>query len=259
MLKIEPFSTLLAKLSISNHYEFANNIKVRLEQEIANAPLLTAPWNKYIAAFNHEDDAYKHHKLFETQQLIQLDEWRLSILRLVFETIKVRLKSPTQAEHDAAELLNTEILHTYKNIRELDLESKTGDITNMIQDLQSNKLKNAVSDLHLQSLQNELVAANNAFISKFDERADDYQQQRIVGSASDARLATNEAFKALVIALQSIHESNELSTPNLSLRGVYEKCAFIINSTINHTKKTYSHKHGHDKDDDEWVGGGGIG
>jgi hypothetical protein len=59
-------------------------------------------------------------------------------------------------------LLNTEILHTW-NIRELDLESKTGDITNMIDDMQSNRLKNAVADLHLQSLQNELIAANNAF------------------------------------------------------------------------------------------------
>ncbi|MDR0538070.1 MAG: DUF6261 family protein [Tannerellaceae bacterium] len=259
MLEIEIFSTLIAKLSVSDHFEFAYDIHTRLESEITQIPTLVVPWNKFSDAFRREDEAFKRPKLIETKQVVDLDANRLSLVVGISDIIKMRLKSTTPAEQAAADLLDTEILQTYKHVARLNYESKTSYITNMIQDFQSNKHKGAVVTLNLQPLLNELAAANTAFNKKFNERADEYLQQKGVGTATEARHETNETFKALVTALQSLYEANELSTSDPALRSKYEKCGFIINSVILHAKKTFSHNKGHEDDENEGTGGGGIG
>ncbi|MDR0538624.1 MAG: DUF6261 family protein [Tannerellaceae bacterium] len=258
--KIEKYAKLLKDISISNHYAFVHDLRIRLQQEISQVPALTESWNKLVLAFNHEDEAYKHHKLFETKQIVELDNWRISLLTGMAALVRMRLKSMTEAERKAADMLETEVFQTYRTIHHLNYEAKTSDIINLIEDLNSNKHRSAVITLQLQALLNELTAANTEFNVKFNERAEEYRQVKELGSATDARPATDEALKNFTDTLEALYKSNEASTKDLAQRAIFEKCFFIINSVIDHARKTYIHQKSHGEEDgDETPPGGGIG
>ncbi|MDR0538193.1 MAG: DUF6261 family protein [Tannerellaceae bacterium] len=257
MIKIEKYSLLIAKMLISNHFEFMSDIRYRIEQDIEQIQPMLESWHNFIKAFAHEDAVYKRHKFLETDELIALDVKRKNLVMELFDMVRIKLRSRNDIDLAAAKLVNVEIVRTYKNVNRTNYEARTADITNMIQRLQDSRYQAAVTKLVLLPTMNELVSANANFNTKYNERADEYRAQKEIGSATDARPATNEAFKEMIEDLKSIYRANERGAKDQNLRVQLEKIAFTVNSTIDQSKRNEAHrKNGGNTDE---TGGGGIG
>ncbi|MDR0538035.1 MAG: DUF6261 family protein [Tannerellaceae bacterium] len=236
------FSTIIARLHLNYHFELFYDIIRRTELEVAKISALTEPFNKLRAAFSHEEKAYKRHKLIESDEMKDLDKWRLGLVSTLSGNINVRLKSVDAEERKAARLLKTEILQAYKKIYKLPAEEKTAAITNMINDFQKTKYQSAVVKLQLNGTINELISANHDYNQKFDVKTDEDRLLKETGSPTDARPATNDAFKALLKWIEALHDVNLLTTKDADLHETIMKIVFTINGLLDEAKKSYAHR-----------------
>ncbi|MDR0537990.1 MAG: DUF6261 family protein [Tannerellaceae bacterium] len=242
MFKIEAYAHLIRRTGIMHHLEFMSQMYKRLELEAPTLPELVNSWNAFVLAYLHEEETYKRHKLYDTQKVKRLDGVRCALVKGIRTLVKMKLKSLDEDERLAADVLDTEIIHTFGNFTRRDYEHKSALITKMTEEFKATgKHLDATNRLGLQPLVNELQTCNIDFILLYNVRSDEYLQAKEKGRATDARLTTDKAFKTLIRTMDALYTINEVSTNNEDVRNMLIKFSFSINAIILQTKNTVAH------------------
>jgi hypothetical protein len=235
-------SSAIYPTTIDSHYELFYDIVNRSEVEVAKVEALTDVYTNFRLTFNHEALAYRKHQLIESDDMLDIDRWRMGLVGGIFYMIRMRKKSLDPADRSAAKLLYKEIVLTYPETYRHGLEEKSGRINNILEDFNKPKYQAAITKLNLLSLINELISANNAFDQKFYAKTDEEEAMADVGSPSKAHAATNKAFSAFLGAIEHLYNANEMTTKDEDLRDNLSAIAFIINGLLHQVEKSLAHK-----------------
>jgi hypothetical protein len=234
------FFSLLTRLIIDLYFDFFSGVIDRIDSKIAQFPPLQGLFNTLKMAFMHEDAAYKRHKLIETEEMKALDKTRKGIVSELFLIIKAKLNTMTPADRAAAELLKVEIIDTYKAVNRVTPPARTAFITNICADISNAKCTPAATRLNLTGTVSELVSANAAYITKFNERADEEHKIKETGSATDARTGVNNAFQDLLEGIQAVFIYNILTANDEDLHEKLVELADIINANMDQVRRSYA-------------------
>lgn len=138
MALIDPHQSVMSKnLSNAELFTLHELLVEFMNQKVVAIPRLQASYNKYLDDFNGFDISFKDVLAsIETKKIEKLDGERKGLFRLVDHAVKDAAKyavAPDVKEAAGALLL---IFRTYAGTPKLEYEGKSGNITNLIQELE---------------------------------------------------------------------------------------------------------------------------
>jgi paraquat-inducible protein B len=227
-----------------------SDIVRRILPETAGIQGLQPVFTAFQQAVTHEEEAYKYHGLYETDEMKTLDNSRKEITADIFGIVKLKLKSRDVDERAAAEMINKEIVRTYRDYYRFGYETRSAYISNIIQALQAQKHQAAVAKLSLTGQINELIGANYLFHEAFDAKTDEERRIKELGSASSIRPQTNAALKDFIDYITASYRVLGNTPADATTRTKLEQIAFIFNGLVDQAKKSDAHRRGHKNNDE---------
>lgn len=214
------------------HFNFMEEVHLALNADEAARTRLAQLFTDFAAALATEDQALKvSQKSLLTDNITQADTDRDRLLSLLKSLVKTWKDHPDEAIAADARIL-AQSLADYGINPSMQLDKESGLLTNLIDDWQT-KLKTHVEALHLADTVTKLKEKNELVKSLVAQRADEYTQ-RYTHNLRAARLATDNAYRALVRRINAYQE--------IGADEVFEAFAAHINMRITGYKQQVLHQ-----------------
>lgn len=185
-------------LQNDEHYAYNDEVITLIEATGAEALDIVVEYPAYRAAFDDEDRSSKIiPKSADTAQLEEDDKARDHVLVGLSEQVRGTLKHYNAAVAKAAYRLNV-LIDGYGDIKRQSYDKETASITNLLQDLRSDKYTGDVELLAITGWIDQLETANNTFVEHSTERYSEQAEKDALTRLRTARLATDAAYKAVV-------------------------------------------------------------
>ena len=189
------------------------------------------------------DAAVESKKSMLTERLKAKDAERDEALRHIFGMIRTQLHSPSEADREAAQVLDTQ-LHNFRYIRHQGYDAESGNISSLLMD--AGRLQSEIDVLHLKPSFDRLREANEAYRALVAER----DAERIANRKPSMRQLRPQADELYELACQYV-QSSYLFAPTEEAREEIKSLANRMNQRIREFKtshrKSVSQKKRHKK------------
>lgn len=194
----------LSRVRLMDFFQTMTNIKSFVDKENAKELGIEAPKAVFYAKITALDEALKPLAKSElTQKLHLLDTQRDEALVGFLGHCRAFINFPDEAKSQAAQKLLLNVEKYGKNIQNKPLKEETAIITNLLQDLATSELQQAVSLIGAEKWIENLRTANEQFAKIHNDRT---QEQSLIetGKTKEARQELQEAFKVLVQTINAL-------------------------------------------------------
>ena len=157
---------------------------------------------------------------------------------------------PIEAKKAAAKKLDYAI-SPYKKANDLPYAENTSEIENALEELKSEKYAPSVTELGLDDAVTQLEAANLDFNTTYQARSGEKLQRSERVSMKTLRPQVDEAYVAVVNAINALYMANEIATKDETTREELGGIIDSVNALIVQLEETLSRRGGSPSTDDE--------
>lgn len=192
-------SATIGRYRIKEFIQFIQNSLIIINQHSPNKLRIKAQYNGLNKEFLQLEQAYKQESMSETGiKLVELDAQRdqaIICLRMISEGY---VRHPKEALRSAGELVVDCINKYGTRLYSLNYSAETAALKNIVRDLQSiPTCAQAIKDMHLEEVVNEMKKANQEFEQVFIQRLEETSKEE-TQSTRELVQSTSEAYRTLV-------------------------------------------------------------
>ena len=202
----------LYRLRNGEHYQLGRDVLKKVTPELAQKYGFQAVYTPYKGVFDTEDACYLQSRGFEsTPEIEASDEERDEMLVFMTQSILAATHSPVKETKEAANRLYF-ILKPHLQAYSLNYVAETGSIADLCGKLKAEENAADVEKVGMTDAVALLEEKNNAFNELYSSRSIDVLSRTTSETMKTIRPKVDEAFKALVSAINAIYQVNELVT-----------------------------------------------
>ncbi len=225
----------IVRLTNAGHYAFITNVK----SIIANNEKIAANFEKLVKnltdAFEAEDETYKLATKSEYTSMIEEVDSERDVYYMGFKKIVEAYDSMAIDDTKTAAFELNELIKLYRINTRQERRQQTSQLTNLIQQLQSDKYKDHVAALNLTTVVNCMSEANVDVETYMLNRSEE-QKSFVAGAHKKSRVASDEAYKKLVARLNV--EADDSTDYDSAIESINQQIKEFKNNVI--TKSTSS-------------------
>lgn len=185
----------VSRASNAAHYEYMATIRKRIEEIRLESDIWGQAATEFVQAFEAEDKAFKQYRASDhTSAIREADAERDRQYSSLRDAIKAFAKFPIPETAVHAEPL-MKVIRNYKIDVSENYMKESGNIDNMLQDLL--QYSSQLRRLGLEVLANRLKESNDKVRQLLSTRNEE-RTARVIGELKVARIATDEAYAALI-------------------------------------------------------------
>lgn len=219
----------LSRVRVMEFFQVMTNIKAFLEKENLQELGLQKAKESFDEKYAAFDEALKPlHKSEITAKLQEQDAKRDEALVGLLAHCRAFSTFPEEAKRTAAGQLLAQIEKYGKNLQNKPLQEETGILINLLQDLASQEMAQALETIGAMPWVEVLKSANQSFVALHNERTEE-QGAVLVGKTKETRTALAEAFKTMVKSINSLAFINGEEK--------YQNLANAINEEVKNARK----------------------
>lgn len=195
------------KFKNAEHVQFHTNVRSLIEkadtEKVGLSDLVFNPYNAAIAA--EQDIVNKAYGSVCTPQMESWHKERILVFRRIRHKLQIAgLESPETEAYKAYPTLKRHLIDQYKsNVANLPYQELTATITGFVMDAREMVEPEVIEALGIDSDLDDLQATNRKFGAAYQDRIIERAQNMALAS-NDLRVATDDAYAALVITLNSL-------------------------------------------------------
>ena len=202
----------LYRLRNGEHYQLGRDVLKKVTPELAQKYGFYAVYVPYKGVFDTEDACYLQSRGFEsTPEIETSDEERDELLVFLTQSIIAATHSPVKETKEAANRLYF-ILKPHIKAYELNYVEETGSVADLCGKLKAEENTADVEKVGMTDAVRLLEEANESFNALYSSRSIDLLNRTTSETMKTIRPKVDEAFKALVSAINAVYQVNELVT-----------------------------------------------
>ena len=233
------------------HYRYHADVTNIITPVLAEKYKISLIYSPYITLFNDEKLVYKQNMKFDlTEEIESKDHIRDELFIYLKGIIEGNLHCPIEAKKAAAKKLDYAI-SPYKKANDLPYAENTSEIENALEELKSEKYAPSVTELGLDDAVTQLEAANLDFNTTYQARSGEKLQRSERVSMKTLRPQVDEAYVAVVNAINALYMANEIATKDETTREELGGIIDSVNALIVQLEETLSRRGGSPSTDDE--------
>lgn len=231
----------LSRARNAEHYQFHSDILRIITIDFTTSkgidPLRTA----YQDLFDIENTCYlRNANYLATPDVEAADKKRDNLFLYCSQTIVANLLCPVEATAEAAKRLNF-YLTPYKDAPRMAYAAATAAITDFVDKMQQDGIKEDVATLGLATAIEQLDAANIAFNAVYSKRSSEVLTRTISDNMKSIRPKVDESYKDLASAINAIYQVNFLIEKDSEKEAAFSSVIDQVNAVILQLQKTLSH------------------
>lgn len=233
-------ATKLSASRNAEHYQFHHDVLDVITEDFAAAQKIDALRAEYKTLFDKEDTAFiQSRTLAGTADVEAKDAARDELLRYVCSIIDAKQYSPIADEKSAAKRLRTKVAPYWRaNVKPY--AENTALVDNMVQDMQSADYSADTATLALTDIVAQLKTANDDFNATYTSRSSEKETRELTEKMKTARPQVDEAYRAIVQAINSLYSVNALITKDAATETALATVIDSVNGIILQLSQTVS-------------------
>ena len=202
----------LYRLRHGEHYQLGRDVLKKVTPELAQKYGFQSVYTPYANGCDVEDACYsKTQGFLSTPEIKALDQERGEVFIFISMSIAAAAHSPVKETKEAAIRLDY-LLKPHKYAYDMNYVEETGSIANFVSKLKAEENVADVAKIGLTDAVALLEEKNEAFNVLYSSRSIDALGRSTSETMKTIRPKVDEAFKALVSAINAIYQVNELVT-----------------------------------------------
>ncbi|MDR2938231.1 MAG: DUF6261 family protein [Prevotellaceae bacterium] len=214
----------------AEHYQFHDDALRVASFDLATRHGFVELREAYALLFEMEKGVFLRNKSFvDTEAIRQADKKRDELFFFLKQTAESNLFSPTPERKSAAEQLAF-LMKPYRGAAKRPHAENTAQLSSLVSDLQKPECAQPLSLLGLTDVVQLLRAANEEFMTLYNNRSNEKLTRAEVDTMKELRLKVDEAFATVVKAINSLYQANELIGHNPAVEDELGRAIDSINA-----------------------------
>ncbi len=224
----------------AEHYQVHEDLLAAISEEFATAQGIKNLRDEYAALFEVENDCYLRNRAYEdTPEINEADQSRDDIFLFISQTIQANLKSPVEANRQAAGRLDYAI-DPYKEAPRLPYAQNTAAVSDYVKKMEEETYSEDIATLGLATSIAALKEANEAFNKLYLARS----QKALVRATSETmktvRPKVDAAFKEIATAINALYHANSLINTDEEKEKALAAVIDLVNAILRQLQETLS-------------------
>lgn len=196
----------------AEHYQFHSDVLSIVTEEVAAAQKIESLRSEYVALFEKENAAFIQNRAYESTKDVEAkDRERDDLFLYIKQTVDSNLYCPVANKKAAAEKLSF-AMKPYRSANTKAFAENTAQVTNLVQDLQSEAYAGYVELLGLTEAVAQLQVANNEFNAIYMGRSGEKLVRASNENMKSIRPKVDTAYRSLASAINALYQVNFLIT-----------------------------------------------
>ena len=196
----------------AEHYQFHSDVLSIVTEEVAAAQKIESLRSEYVALFEKENAAFIQNRAYESTKDVEAkDRERDDLFLYIKQTVDSNLYCPVANKKAAAEKLSF-AMKPYRSANTKAFAENTAQVTNLVQDLQSEVYAGYVELLGLTEAVAQLQVANNEFNAIYMGRSGEKLVRASNENMKSIRPKVDTAYRSLASAINALYQVNSLIT-----------------------------------------------
>ena len=196
----------------AEHYQFHSDVLSIVTEEVAAAQKIESLRSEYVALFEKENAAFIQNRAYESTKDVEAkDRERDDLFLYIKQTVDSNLYCPVANKKAAAEKLSF-AMKPYRSANTKAFAENTAQVTNLVQDLQSEAYAGYVELLGLTEAVAQLQVANNEFNAIYMGRSGEKLVRASNENMKSIRPKVDTAYRSLASAINALYQVNSLIT-----------------------------------------------
>ena len=196
----------------AEHYQFHSDVLSIVTEEVAAAQKIESLRSEYVALFEKENAAFIQNRAYESTKDVEAkDRERDDLFLYIKQTVDSNLYCPVANKKAAAEKLSF-AMKPYRSANTKAFAENTAQVTNLVQDLQSEAYVGYVELLGLTEAVAQLQVANNEFNAIYMGRSGEKLVRASNENMKSIRPKVDTAYRSLASAINALYQVNSLIT-----------------------------------------------
>ena len=207
----------ILKVNLNNarnaeHYQFHSDVLSIVTEEVAAAQKIESLRSEYVALFEKENAAFIQNRAYESTKDVEAkDRERDDLFLYIKQTVDSNLYCPVANKKATAEKLSF-AMKPYRSANTKAFAENTAQVTNLVQDLQSEAYAGYVELLGLTEAVAQLQVANNEFNAIYMGRSGEKLVRASNENMKSIRPKVDTAYRSLASAINALYQVNSLIT-----------------------------------------------
>lgn len=200
----------------AEHYQFHSDVLSIVTEEVAAAQKIESLRSEYVALFEKENAAFIQNRAYESTKDVEAkDRERDDLFLYIKQTVDSNLYCPVANKKAAAEKLSF-AMKPYRSANTKAFAENTAQVTNLVQDFQSEAYVGYVELLGLTEAVVQLQVANNEFNAIYMGRSGEKLVRASNENMKSIRPKVDTAYRSLASAINALYQVNSLITRSVS-------------------------------------------
>ena len=196
----------------AEHYQFHSDVLSIVTEEVAAAQKIESLRSEYVALFEKENAAFIQNRAYESTKDVEAkDRERDDLFLYIKQTVDSNLYCPVANKKAAAEKLSF-AMKPYRSANTKAFAENTAQVTNLVQDFQSEAYVGYVELLGLTEAVVQLQVANNEFNAIYMGRSGEKLVRASNENMKSIRPKVDTAYRSLASAINALYQVNSLIT-----------------------------------------------
>ena len=196
----------------AEHYQFHSDVLSIVTEEVAAAQKIESLRSEYVALFEKENAAFIQNRAYESTKDVEAkDRERDDLFLYIKQTVDSNLYCPVANKKATAEKLSF-AMKPYRSANTKAFAENTAQVTNLVQDLQSEAYAGYVELLGLTEAVAQLQVANNEFNAIYMGRSGEKLVRASNENMKSIRPKVDTAYRSLASAINALYQVNSLIT-----------------------------------------------
>ena len=196
----------------AEHYQFHSDVLSIVTVEVAAAQKIESLRSEYVALFEKENAAFIQNRAYESTKDVEAkDRERDDLFLYIKQTVDSNLYCPVANKKAAAEKLSF-VMKPYRSANTKAFAENTAQVTNLVQDFQSEAYAGYVELLGLTEAVAQLQVANNEFNAIYMGRSGEKLVRASNENMKSIRPKVDTAYRSLASAINALYQVNSLIT-----------------------------------------------
>ena len=224
----------------AEHYQFHSDVLSIVTEEVAAAQKIESLRSEYVALFEKENAAFIQNRAYESTKDVEAkDRERDDLFLYIKQTVDSNLYCPVANKKAAAEKLSF-AMKPYRSANTKAFAENTAQVTNLVQDFQSEAYVGYVELLGLTEAVVQLQVANNEFNAIYMGRSGEKLVRASNENMKSIRPKVDTAYRSLASAINALYQVNSLITRSASTEAEFGGLIDGVNALIVQLHQTLS-------------------
>ena len=224
----------------AEHYQFHSDVLSIVTEEVAAAQKIESLRSEYVALFEKENAAFIQNRAYESTKDVEAkDRERDDLFLYIKQTVDSNLYCPVANKKAAAEKLSF-AMKPYRSANTKAFAENTAQVTNLVQDLQSEAYAGYVELLGLTEAVAQLQVANNEFNAIYMGRSGEKLVRASNENMKSIRPKVDTAYRSLASAINALYQVNSLITRSATTEAELGSLIDGVNALIIQLHQTLS-------------------